>query len=170
MARMYPRKRVGDLLGAAHLLRDRIPDLRVRVVGAGPAYGVLRERHARLGLGARVRFLGDVSARELAVEYVSADLFCLPSVQEAFGIVVAEAMAAGLPVVACRAAAVPEVVEHGRSGLLVSPGRPDELAGAVERLVRDQELRRTLGAAGTRRVDAFDLPRVARAWQEVLEG
>jgi glycosyltransferase involved in cell wall biosynthesis len=115
-----------------------------------------------------VRFLGDVSARELAGEYASADVFCLPSVQEAFGIVFAEAMAAGLPVVACRAAAVPEVVDDGRTGLLVTPRRPDEIAAAIERLVRDAGLRKELGEAGMARVKAFDIDRVARAWLEVI--
>ncbi|MBI2205231.1 MAG: glycosyltransferase family 4 protein [Candidatus Rokubacteria bacterium] len=169
VARMYPRKRIADLLHAARLLTERIPELRTRIVGKGPEYAALRDLSNRLALGAHVTFLGDVGARALAVEYVNADLFCLPSVQEAFGIVFAEAMAAGLPVVACRAAAVPEVVEHERTGLLVSPRRADELATAIERVVRDVTLRRTLGAAGTTRVEAFDLPRVARAWREVLD-
>jgi glycosyltransferase involved in cell wall biosynthesis len=170
VARTYPRKRLGDLLEAARLLAERIPDLSVRIVGGGPEDAALRTQHARLKLGDRVRFLGDVSARELAVEYGSADLFCLPSVQEAFGIVFAEAMAAGLPVVACRVAAVPEVVEDGRTGLLVTPRRPDQLAAAIETLVRNVELRKTLGAAGRARADTFDLPRVARAWLEVIRG
>jgi glycosyltransferase involved in cell wall biosynthesis len=170
VARMYPRKRLTDLLEAARLLVERIPDLQIRIVGNGPEYAALTAQHARLGLGARVRFLGDVSARELAVEYASADLFCLPSVQEAFGIVFAEAMAAGLPVVACRAAAIPEIVDDGRSGLLVSPRRPDELASAIEQLVRNREMRRELGTTGMTRVSAFDLPRVARAWLDVVRG
>lgn len=169
VARMYPRKRVADLLRAARLLTERIPELQTRIVGEGPEYAALRDLSNRLALGAHVTFLGDVSARALAVEYANADLFCLPSVQETFGIVFAEAMTAGLPVVACRAAAVPEVVEHERTGLLVPPRRPDELAAAIERLVRDVTLRRTLGAAGTARVEAFDVPRVARAWREVLD-
>jgi glycosyltransferase involved in cell wall biosynthesis len=99
---------------------------------------------------------------------MSAHCFCLPTVQEAFGIVFAEAMAAGLPVVACRAAAVPEVVEDGRTGLLVDPGSPDALATAMETLLMNEVLRKELGAAGTRRVEAFDLERVARRFVEVL--
>jgi glycosyltransferase involved in cell wall biosynthesis len=168
VARLYPRKRLVDLLEAAKLLAPRIPDLVVRIVGRGPEYEALQATHARLGLERRVCFLGDVPARELAVEYASADLFCLPSVQEAFGIVFAEAMAARLPVVACRAAAVPEVVDDGRTGLLVTPRRPGEIAAAIERLVRDAGLRKELGEAGMARVNAFDVARVARAWLEVI--
>src|SRR2546425_915597 len=87
-------------------------------------------------------FLGEIERTALAVEYVSAHCFCLPTVQEGFGIVFAEAMAAGLPVVACRAAAVPEIVEDSRTGLLVSPGSPDELAMAMEKLLVNEGLRK----------------------------
>ena len=170
VARMYPRKRLCDLLDAAHLLVPRIPDLRVRIVGNGPESQALDAQRARLGLGERVRFLGDVSARELAVEYVNADIFCLPSVQEAFGIVFAEAMAAGLPVVACRAGAVPEVVDDGRTGVLVSPQRPDDLAAAIAALVDDPDRRTQLGNGGKTRVERFDVARVASAWRELLAG
>ncbi|MBI1734981.1 MAG: glycosyltransferase family 4 protein [Candidatus Rokubacteria bacterium] len=169
VARMYPRKRLADLLEAARQLASRIPDLEVRIVGKGPDDESLLGLHARLGLGGRVRFLGDVSARELAVEYVNADVFCLPTVQESFGIVFAEAMAAGLPVVACRAAAVPEVVDDGRTGVLVTPRRPDELAAAIEALVHDADRRKELGEAGMTRVERFDVTRVAPAWLEVLQ-
>jgi glycosyltransferase involved in cell wall biosynthesis len=168
VARMYPRKRVCDLLEAASILAARIPDLRVRIVGRGPEYPALLAQHARLALGERVRFLGDVSAGELAVEYVNADLFCLPSVQEAFGIVFAEAMAAGLPIVACRAAAVPEVVQDGRTGVLVTPRRPGELASAIESLVRDGARRKDMGAAGMTWVERFDVARVAPQWLALL--
>jgi len=170
VARMYPRKHLDDLLDAARLLAPRIPDLTLRIIGGGPEALALRAQRDRLGLGDRVRFLGEVGAAELAIEYVNADLFCLPSVQEAFGIVFVEAMAAGIPVVACRAAAVPEVVEDGRTGVLVAPRRPDSIADAIEGLVRNAELRKALGAAGRHRADTYDLPRVARAWLEVISG
>jgi glycosyltransferase involved in cell wall biosynthesis len=71
-------------------------------------------------------------------------------------------------VVACRAAAVPEVVEDGHTGLLVDPGRPDALATAMETLLMNDVLRKELGAAGTRRVEAFDLEKVAQRFVEVL--
>jgi glycosyltransferase involved in cell wall biosynthesis len=162
VARMYPRKRLQDLLEAAHVLRGRIPDLRVRIVGQGPELGRLRAIHQTLGLDGTVEFLGEVSRRALAVEYVGADVFCLPTVQEGFGIVFAEAMIAGLPIVACRMAAVPEVVEDRRTGLLVNPRSPDELAMAMETLLLNDGLRASFGQAGMARVTRFDLEPVAR--------
>jgi len=77
-------------------------------------------------------------------------------------------MAAGLPIVACRTAAVPEVVEDGRTGLLVSPNDPEELARAMERVLANAEVRAELGAAGRRRVEDFDLDRVAARLLETL--
>jgi glycosyltransferase involved in cell wall biosynthesis len=168
VARMYPRKRLDDLLRAARTLRPRIPDLRVRIVGAGPEAGRLRRLAQDLGLADTVTFLGEISRQALAVEYVGADCFCLPTVQEGFGIVFTEAMAAGVPVVACRAAAVPEVVEDGRTGLLVRPRSPEELAMAMEKVLTSQALRRELGDNGRRRVEALDLPRVAARLLEAL--
>jgi glycosyltransferase involved in cell wall biosynthesis len=94
VCRLYPRKRLGVLLEAAARLRARVPGIEVRIVGRGPEEGRLKGRARELGLGAAVRWLGDVSQAELAREYQSCDVFCLPSVQEGFGIVFLEAMAA----------------------------------------------------------------------------
>lgn len=168
VARMYPRKRVGDLLMAAALLRLRIPGARVRIVGKGPEWEDAVRVHATLGLGETVTLLGDVSRDRLAEEYVSADIFCLPSVQESFGIVFLEAMAAGLPVVACRAAAIPEVVEDGVTGLLVPPRDPAGLARALEALAVDSERARAMGEAGRRAVSAYVPERVAARFLEAV--
>ena len=166
VARMYPRKRLGDLLQAAARVVSRIPGVRFRIVGDGPEGAALRALHTRLGLGSTVTFVGDVSAPRLAVEYVNADCFCLPSAQEGFGIVFLEAMTAGLPIVACCAAAVPEVVTHGVTGLLVPVRDPDALAGALERVLTQPSLAGQLGAAGQTRVDAFDLLPITRRFLE----
>ena len=161
VARMYPRKRIGDLLRAADILCARIPGLQVRVVGRGPEWPALSRLHAELGLGDSVALLGDLTRERLAEEYVNATVFCLPSVQEGFGIVFLEAMAAELPVVACRVAAVPEVVQDGVTGLLTVPRDPGELAGAIERLIADPALARRLGREGRRRALGFTPRHVA---------
>jgi glycosyltransferase involved in cell wall biosynthesis len=168
VARMYPRKRVVDLLEAAALLRPRIPAARVRIVGKGPEWEDVVRVHARLGLGETVTLLGDVSRDSLAEEYVSADIFCLPSVQESLGIVFLEAMAAGLPVVACRAAAIPEVVEDGVTGLLAPPRDPAGLAGAIGTLVADPGRARAMGEAGRRAVVPYATERVAARLLEAV--
>ena len=161
VARMYPRKRLSDLLHAAAILRVRVPGIQVRIVGRGPEWEAVARLHAVLGLGDSVVLLGDLTRERLAEEYVNASVFCLPSVQEGFGIVFLEAMAAELPVVACRIAAVPEVVLDATTGLLVGPRDPGALAEALERLILDPALARRLGQEGRRRALGFSPRAVA---------
>jgi glycosyltransferase involved in cell wall biosynthesis len=168
VARLYPRKRVDDLLEAAALLRQRITGVQFRIIGDGPEAARLRALHDRLALGESVVFLGPVDRDTLALEYSRARCFCLPTVQEGFGLVFAEAMAAGLPIVACRAAAVPEVVQDGETGILVPPRSPAAIAAALERILEDDGMRKEMGMAGRRRVEAFDLVPVARRFLEAL--
>jgi glycosyltransferase involved in cell wall biosynthesis len=158
VCRFYPRKRLNVLLNAVAMIRGRIPPLEVRIVGDGPERVRLRQIAAELGIERFITWVGDVNINALAAEYNRADVFCLPSVQEGFGIVFLEAMAAGKPIVAAHAAAVPEVVRHG---VLTEPGNPEALANALILLHRDPDLRRMLGAAGSRDVEVFDMRPVA---------
>ena len=158
VCRFYPRKRLDILLRAAGLLRKTIPELEIRIVGNGPEHDRLQDVCRELDLGPVVRWLGDASRSSLAEEYNRCDVFCLPSVQEGFGIVFLEAMAAGKPIVAARAAAIPELV---RSGILVEPDNPAALAEAIVCLYRDPGLRLSLGAGGLRDVEQFEMNRVA---------
>ena len=168
VARLYPRKRLVDLLHAAARLRACASALEIRIVGRGPEWASLVELHARLGLGDSVRLLGNLSRERLAEEYVNADLFCLPSVQEGFGIVFLEAMAAGLPVVACRAAAIPEVVLDGITGVLAPPRDPAALARSLAELAADPARARRLGEEGRRRVADFTPTRVAERFLDAV--
>ena len=169
VARMYPRKHLSDLLRAAPRLLAGIPGAQIRIVGQGPEYPALVRLHAELGLGETVVLLGDVTREQLAAEYVGADVFCLPSVQEGFGIAFLEAMAAGLPVVACRVAAVPEVVLDGVTGVLVPPSDPEALAAAIGDLLRQPDRARALGEEGRRRVAGLTPTSVARRFLAAVE-
>jgi glycosyltransferase involved in cell wall biosynthesis len=139
--------------------------LEVRIVGGGPEAVRLRLLWRELHLEDTVRWLGDVTADKLAAEYNRADVFCLPSVQEGFGIVFLEAMAAGKPIVATNAAAMPEVIRHG---LLVEPENDDALADALEKLYGDSQLRTSLADQGRRDVESYDMRRVARRFMETV--
>jgi len=158
VCRFYPRKRLDILLARAGLLRSTIPELEIRIVGNGPEHSRLQGICKELDLETVVQWLGDASMSCLAEEYNRCDVFCLPSVQEGFGIVLLEAMAAGKPIVAARAAAIPELV---RNGILVEPENPEALAEAICRLYGDLELRRSLGSAGLVDVEQFEMNRVA---------
>ena len=161
VGRLYRRKRVEVLLQAGAMLCDRIPELEVRIVGNGPDAARLH------GVPNQAFWLGDVSRTQLAAEYNRASVFCLPSVQEGFGIVLLEAMAAGKPIVASRAAAIPEVAPHAA---LVEPESPEALAAAIERLYHSEADRNAIVLAGTRHVEQFDAPLVARRFLDTATG
>ncbi len=166
VCRFYRRKRVEVLLRAATLVRSKIPELEVRIVGGGPDAPMLRKLATELELDPVVRWLGDLKQAELAGEYSEASVFCLPSAQEGFGIVLLEAMAAGRPILATRSAAVPEVAPHG---ILVEPNNPDALAEGLVQLYRDNSLRANISAEGLRLVEQYDCAKVARQFLDGIE-
>jgi glycosyltransferase involved in cell wall biosynthesis len=158
VAHLYRRKDVATLLRA--MARLKFPAV-LRIVGVGPDLARLRRLSHALHLEGRVRFLEHVSFVDLVLEYRSADIFCLPSCQEGFGIVLLEAMAAGLPVVASRTAAIPETVLDQQCGLLVEPGDVAGFATALDELLRSPTTRQRLGRAGLQRAALYDAPVVA---------
>jgi glycosyltransferase involved in cell wall biosynthesis len=166
VCRFYRRKRVDLLLRAAAQLKAQIPRFEVRIAGDGPERTTLHRLARSLQLSGAVRWLGSLDAEKLAGEYSRSDVFCLPSVQEGFGIVLLEAMAAGKPVVAAQAGAVPEVAPHG---LLVAPDDWRALAGGIKSLYEQPQLRRAQAAAGRATVGQFDAPLVAQQFLAELK-
>ena len=167
VGRFYRRKRVGLLVEAAAALRGAIPDLEVRIVGNGPCNAAWRARAEHLKLQGTVTWLGDISRAGLAAEYNRAHVFCLPSVQEGFGIVLLEAMAAGTLIVAARAAAIPEVAPHAT---LVEPESAESLAAGILALHDSPQAQAAQAAEGLAWVEQFDAPLVARLFVEAVRG
>jgi glycosyltransferase involved in cell wall biosynthesis len=167
VCRFYPRKRLHLLLAAAGRLRHEIPALEFRIVGDGPERGRLDALWREMHLQYTVRWLGDLSPDDLAREYNRCDVFCLPSVQEGFGIVFLEAMAAGKPIVAANAAAVPEVVPQG---LLVEPENGAALVEGLRRIHGDAALRARLAEAGKAVVERYDAASVAALFLSEVRG
>jgi L-malate glycosyltransferase len=165
VANLRAEKAYPDLLVAAREVVRRLPDVRFVTVGQGPLEAEVRVLHARLGLGDRVVLLG---YRPDAVRLMAGcDLFVLASRYEGLPVAVMEALALGLPVVATAVGGVPEVVEHGREGLLVPPGRPDELAAAVLTLLTDAERRARMSEAAARRGAALSIDAAVRQTEAV---
>ena len=140
------------LLEAFAQVQPALPGARLTLVGDGPERDALERRATELGIAEAVEFAGAVAHDRVGDLYARADVFCLPSFAEGVPTVLMEAMAMELPVVATRIMGIPELVEHERSGLLVSPARPDELADALRRVLTDRELAERLGREGRREV------------------
>ena len=152
------------LLEAAALLFERRPDARWAVLGAGGLFEETAARVERRGLADRLRYLGFVDhARGLLPQ---ADVFVLTSKTEGLGTSVLDAMAVGVPVVSTAAGGIPEMIDHGRTGLLVPPGNAPALAAAIEDLLEDRALGRRLATAAAVRVRDFDVERTIQRTEE----
>jgi glycosyltransferase involved in cell wall biosynthesis len=159
---MHPRKGADVLARAIPLLLD-LPARFIFAGPTGPLEPEVRSIISRSGAHDRVDFRGQLSSEELPRVLAEADIFVFPTVwgTEGFGMVAAEAMACGVPVVASRIAAIPEVVLDEETGLLVEPGDPVDLASKLRLLIGDPIRRRCLGLAGTKHVQQYRWDRLA---------
>ncbi|HVB76674.1 MAG TPA: glycosyltransferase family 4 protein [Candidatus Nitrosotalea sp.] len=169
VGRLEKRKGLGDLITAFQHASSRLDRVRLIIVGDGPLRGSVESMVARRRLK-NVVMVGYVPAEVLPRYHASADVFCAPaSGRESFGIVLLEAMAAGLPVIATEIPGYLSVVAAGVDSLTVRPNSPIEMGAAMTVLARDPELRQRLGAAGRAKAPLYAWPRVAAQVVEVYE-
>ncbi len=168
VARLIERKGLGDLIRALALLeRGRFE---LEIVGGGADRQVLQDLATQLGVATDVRFLGPLPRIQVAERYRAADLFTLPSSAEAFGNVFAEALASGLPIVGSATGGIPDLVEHGRNGLLVPSGDVQALAGAIRYLADDPELRAQMALRNRAKAETtLEWAQVTRRYQSIYE-
>lgn len=171
---MMPAKGIFELLEAmahvpAHL--DMVGPWATS--GGSDVEGPLRERVRALGLGGRVTLHGPLPRDAVLPFYERADVLALPSWREGFPLVVVEAMAAGVPVVATPVGAIPDLVRHGETGLLVPPREPAALASALQALCRDAAVRERMSVEAHRYACAHltveaGLAALEALWREVM--
>jgi glycosyltransferase involved in cell wall biosynthesis len=154
-----------DLMEGAAIALRRAPRLRLWIAGEGPLEGALRAKQRALGLVREVQLLGFCA--DIMSLLHAADFFCLPTLHEGLGSSILEAMSAGLPVIATRVGGIPEIVEEGRTGILVSPSDPGTLADAMVEMATRPDLRKAMGAAGAARAGGFSADRTAEGTYEV---
>jgi len=146
-----------------------MPGVSVVLVGDGPERPGLERLVARLRLTRRVHFLGFVPHEQVAGLLGAADVLAMPSRYEELGTALVEGMQAGLPIVASDTGGIPQVIEHGRTGLLVPPGDPEALAAALTRIIHDRTLAARLGNAASREAAKYDWSDLARRVLGVYE-
>jgi len=164
---LYDQKGITYLLDVAATLKKRGEDVAFIVAGEGPLRRELEEKRERLGLTDSVFLVGwvkDAGARLLP----HVDCFFQPSLWEAMSVVILEAMAAGKPIVATRVGENSKVIEHDRDGLLVNPCAVDQMAAALQRLIRETATRDRLGREARRKFEeTFTADRMARKYERL---
>lgn len=168
VGRLVPVKGVDLLLRAVKSLSETGLSVQLSIVGDGPSHRQLMQTVKTLGIERQVEFLGWVAPSQLfANVYPSASVLILPSLSEGVPKVLLEAMAVGLPVVASNVGGIPDLVKHGVTGLLVSPGCVQDLASAIRCLMEDPGLQSRLGQNAWRAARRYTVEtqgRVMREW------
>lgn len=168
VAFLTKRKGIGYLVEAFRQVVDCFSNAQLQIVGDGDERARLQAQIVDLDLEGNVSLLGNrTDIRSLMNGF---DIFVLPSLWEPFGLVIAEAMACGKPVIATAVGGIPEIVTDGVTGLLVPPSTAEPLSSALIAVIRDTDLRRRLGRAGRQRfLENFDATIMARRYEEVYE-
>jgi len=151
--RLHPRKGLECLLKALGIVVRENSKVKIVIVGEGPEREKLESLAGKLHITRNVTFLGSVDHTDLPKVYAACDIFVLHTLYEAFGIVLVEAMASCKPVVSTNVGGVPEIVQNGKTGLLVPPRNSNLLAKAILLLASDEILRRTMGKEGRKIVE-----------------
>ncbi|MEO7038440.1 MAG: glycosyltransferase [Gemmatimonadaceae bacterium] len=159
VAGMYVRKGIADLIEAAVLIRERVPAVKMYLLGDGPDRAHFERLARDKGVAASVIFLGFRADAELVMK--QADVFVLASHADPNPLVIPEARAAGLPIVATRVDGIPESLDGGDAGLLVPPHAPDALANAIAGLLLNPEQRNRLRVATSRNLERLTVRRMA---------
>ena len=151
VCRIVEQKGIPYALQAFQRVSDCFPAANLVIAGDGDLRPQLEALAQELGIDAKVHWLG---WRGDAVDLIAAfDVLLLPSLWEGFGLVLLEAMSRRVPVIASRVSAIPEVVVHGETGILVEAREVDELATAMTRLLEDRALRQHMGLLGAARLE-----------------
>ena len=161
------RKGLPNLIKAARHVLESFPDVEFWIAGKDKAEPYMQAMCSKAGVSKHFRFLGWQSQDELLGLYAQADIFVMPSLTEAFGVVFLEAMAAGMPVIGTRVGGIPEIIEDGRNGLLVDNDNVKELGDAIVSLLANQNLQEKLRQAGLETVWRFDIGRMMECTYDV---
>jgi len=173
VGRCYPRQKGLEYLVKAIPLLPSREAVSLTIVGEDwGGVAMLRSLARSLGIEHQIVFKGALGRSDVIRAYASADIFVLPSLFEPFGIVLLEAMAAGLPVVASAVGGIVDVVADGTTGLLVPPGNPSALAAGLEHLIADSSSRARMGQEGRRRVLRYSwdliVPKIVDVYREAI--
>ena len=154
------RKGVPDLIRAAVVVLQKIPDCDFWIIGTDPYIPNLQRLCREKGVEQHFHFLGTKTADELVRLFSQVDVFCMPSIVEALGVVFLEAMAAGVPVIGTETGGIPEIIQDGKNGRLVPVHNPEKLAQALVQVLQDGSLQEQYRRAGLETVKIFSVSKM----------
>lgn len=169
VGRVDPEKSIGNVVTAFAGVLEKVPEAKLVIVGDGTDRRHLVDLVQALGVEKSVRFLGRVYPPDIMEIYRAATVFATASETETQGIVLIEAAATGLPLVAVDAGAVRELCQNRKNGILCHPGDTDELAHALVKLLQDEDLCKKYGAHSLEVAKKHDLNRTLRRFVEIYE-
>jgi len=155
VCRLEKQKGIRYLLLAMNSILAKFPNVQLEIVGDGSLLEKLEELSENLGISNSVKFFGKFA--DVIPFYKRMDIFILPSIYEGFGIVLLEAMAAGVPVIATNVDGITEVVIDGESGILIPPKNPEVIADAVFKIIENPHLAKSLVNEAFKRSEMFDI-------------
>ncbi len=167
VCRLEPRKDIPTLLQAAVAAHEKMPEVRFVIAGTGINAAELKSQSSQLNTQGYVTFAGFVSDEDLPRYYAAADLFVLPTLEEGFGIVYAEAMSCGIPILTTDIPAAREVV--GEAGEFVPVKSPKILAEKIVSILRDPKKMAKMGAASLKRAGRYDWEKLAADYEKVYK-
>lgn len=144
ISRLEPKNGTEDLVKAAEILKEKISNFKIVIIGSGSQKRKLEKLREELGLGDGVVFLDDIPHGAIPKYLASADIFIRPSLAEGFGIVFIEAMACEVPVIGTSVGGIVDFIKNGETGLFCEPANPQSIAEKIEILLRNQGLRNKL--------------------------
>lgn len=165
IAALHPRKGLKYLIAAMRKIVDKKPKTKLVIAGEGPQKKYLQKLAIKLSLADKIVFLDHQN--NIAKILKSSDLFVLPSIKEAFGLVLLEAMAAKIPIVTTTAGGIPEIIKNNADGLLVPPMESNALAEKILLLIKNTALRKKLAFNGHNKVKQFDVKKMVEKTEKV---
>ena len=164
VGRLEKVKGIEYLIQAVNIPNSKfqIPNSKLLIIGDGSERENLENLAKKLNLKERIKFLGEIPNEKIPTHLAAADCFVLPSVKEGFGIVLLEAMAAGIPIIATKVGGVPDLIEHGKTGILVESRSPQKITEAIYRIYSNPELPKNLTKNARNNLEKYN-------WQNIAE-
>ena len=169
VGRLAPHKHVDHLIKSVNKLQEKIPDLKLTIVGKGEEKDKLIQIVNKLKLEKNIKFKQDLTDEELITEIKKSELLVLPSTREGFGMVLAEANCCYKPVITYASGGTVEVVKNGYNGFLIEPENIEELKQKIQETLENKELKQKLGQNGRKKVEnEFDWEKIVNQYINIL--